>query len=560
MPHDQPSQASARADDGSFAHASGLERPRTRAQLRRFIHQYLDIVLADTPIIEGHQSPLDYLTHAFFEGEPPPDDAVIHLPVILALPPPPGMNHPAPPGPIDDAQSPALLAMLDAAREPAPDFTFPTVDCVVWANRGGGKTMLGAVATLMDMVFKDGIQIRILGGSLEQAQRMHEHLRGFLSREPFAAMVSGRITDKRIALVNGSVVELLAQSQTSVRGTRVQRLRCDEVELFDPGVWEAAQLVTRSKLCGGEMVRGSVECLSTMHVPYGIMHDLVTQAVQGRRRLFKWGVVDVLERCEPKRSCESCSLLPECQGKAKRSPHEAGGHISISDAVVMKSRVALSTWESEMLCTRPSRSATVVPEFTPVRHVVDSIPQFDPAVPGVKWVGGMDFGYRAPTAILWGMVDPAGTLWIDRERVVSQVVLQEHIDAINDPASPRLAWLAVDPAGGQTSSQSGASSIDLMRKARIPVQFQAFRVLDGILLIRARLRPADHAPPRLFVHQRCHTLIESLERYSYNADPESETPEKGKGFDHAVDALRYLVQWLDSPRTCVTASYTDAPY
>ena len=39
---------------------------------------------------------------------------------------------------------------------------------------------------------------------------------------------------------------VLAQSQRSVRGLRVQKLRCDEVELFDPAVWEAAQLTTRS--------------------------------------------------------------------------------------------------------------------------------------------------------------------------------------------------------------------------------------------------------------------------------------------------------------------------
>ena len=41
----------------------------------------------------------------------------------------------------------------------------------------------------------------------------------------------------------------------SVRGTRVQKLRCDEVELFTPEVWDAVQLTTQSKLCGGVEVR-----------------------------------------------------------------------------------------------------------------------------------------------------------------------------------------------------------------------------------------------------------------------------------------------------------------
>src|SRR4051812_32313915 len=40
----------------------------------------------------------------------------------------------------------------------------PARDLVVWAPRGGGKTRLGAIATLLDLLHKDGVQVRILGG------------------------------------------------------------------------------------------------------------------------------------------------------------------------------------------------------------------------------------------------------------------------------------------------------------------------------------------------------------------------------------------------------------
>ena len=65
-----------------------------------------------------------------------------------------------------------------------------------------------------------------------------------------------------IQLVNGSRVEVLSQSERAVRGQRVHRLRCDEVELFDPAVWDAAQLVTRSGMCGNVQVHASIETLS----------------------------------------------------------------------------------------------------------------------------------------------------------------------------------------------------------------------------------------------------------------------------------------------------------
>src|SRR6185295_11834760 len=52
----------------------------------------------------------------------------------------------------------------------------PASDVVVWAPRGGGKTRLAAAATLLDMLDKPGVSIRILGGSLDQSLRLWEHL------------------------------------------------------------------------------------------------------------------------------------------------------------------------------------------------------------------------------------------------------------------------------------------------------------------------------------------------------------------------------------------------
>jgi phage terminase large subunit len=81
-------------------------------------------------------------------------------------------------------------------------------------------------------------------------------------------------------------------------------------------------------------------------------------------------------------------------------------------------------------------------------------------------------------------------------------------------------------------------------------------VVDSLALVRARLAPADGNGPRLFVHRRCEKLIESLERYHYpEDDPESDSPVKRDGFDHAVDALRYMIQNLDKPHKTGVRGY-----
>jgi len=480
----------------SLGDGLSLRAPATPDELHAFLREYLDLAVPRTGLIVGHSAPFDYLCHAFFEAAP------------------------------------------GAAR-----------DCVVWANRGGGKTFLAAVATALDLVFKPGIEIRILGGSLEQAKRMHAHLRAIFGRAWFAEQVDGRITERRIRLVNGSVVELLAQSQTSVRGTRVQKLRCDEVELFDPEVFEAAQLTTRSKDCGGVPVRGTIECLSTMHVPYGLMYRLVGEGRSGERALFKWGVVDVLGACGDEHVCcnadgsARCGLYPACGGRAKERDAGGGpaGHIEVHDALSQQARVGEATWASEMLCLRPKRSDCVLPEFDRSVHVVSALPQ-EPE--GAQWIGGMDFGIRAPTVVLWARLDPDGVLTVVDERSEAGVILGEHARAILEGVFPVPAWLGVDPAGNQKSGQTGISDVQALTKLGLKTRWRRMGIMEGLSLVRARLKPAS-GPATLFVHERCATLIESLEKYRYPAEnQETLTPVKD-GSDHAVDALRYMVQCVD---------------
>ena len=489
--------------------------PATADELHRWIRDELGVYVPRESLVGGHAAPFEYLKHVFFEGALTPDEPL---------------------------------------------------DCVVWASRGGGKTFLGAVATVLDLVFKPGIEIRILGGSLDQSKRMHAHLLRLFATQTLAEMIDGRATERRLRLTNGSSVELLAQSQASVRGTRVQKLRCDEVELFDPEVWEAAQLVTRSKDCGGIMVHGSIECLSTMHLPHGLMHRLVHSPDEARRTVFRWSVIDVLERCGQDRDCERCSLQPECGGLAKARPIGSCGHVSIDDAIRMKHRVGSAMWASEMLCDRPRRTDAVLPEFDPAVHVVDDANVLMQRVrderDDILWVAGMDFGYRSPTVVVFAAVlageDGTELLVVVDEHAASGLVLDRHVEAIKASPWPAPAWFGVDPAGRQRNDQTGQSNIDALRAAGFDVRSRPSRLVEGIDMVRARLSPADGSTPRLYIHRRCATLIESLERYHYPPGrPDCIEPAKD-GADHAVDALRYLVLNLDRPGRCTAGNYLNA--
>jgi hypothetical protein len=527
-------------EHGRDAHATGeeaaLAAPSTPDALHAFVERELGVRAAREGLVEGHAGPFDYLVHAFFEG-----------------------------------------AWVRGAGGAWVRGEGVAPDCVVWACRGGGKTFLGAAATLLDLLFKAGVQVRILGGSLEQSARMYAHLRGMLERPGLKGLVAGRPTARRVALVNGSGAEILAASETSVRGTRVQKIRCDEVDLFDEGVWAAAQLVTRSlpvRGPWGTVVKGSVEALSTMHRPFGPMWRLVEHVLRGeggalvepgaagegsplvsgpreRRPVFRWGVVDVLGPCGPERACEGCALRVECAGRAKERRPEDAGHVSVEDALAMRARVGSAVWEAEMLCLRPRRTDSVYPEFDPAAHVVGDAAC---AGPFELFVAGMDFGYRSEAVVLLAGVDARGVVTVLREHAASQMRVREHAAVVrgwidggvcDGAARPGLAWVGVDPAGGAVNEQTGKTAIDVLKDAGLTVRSRRAGLTGGINLVRARLEPwagdGGAGGPRLRVHRGCERLIECLARYHYPPGrPEATEPVKD-GHDHACDALRYLV-------------------
>ena len=460
--------------------------PRTRAELRSWLWHAMEIRAPDRALIPGHHAPMDYLDHAFFER----------------------------PGPRD---------------------------CIVWASRGGGKTFYAAIATTLDLVFKPGIEIMILGGSLQQSQRMLAHLRRFFRSPVLAPTVGAAMTDRRLTLRSGSTVEVLAQSHTSVRGARPQKLRCDEADLFHPDVWAAAQLVPRSKECGGTLVRGAIEALSTWHRPTGLMGTLIAEAQAPAaeapaRRLLRWNVVDVVERCPSARECAVCPILEECGGRAK-GRRGGSGHVPIDDAIALKRRTDTETWRAEMVCERPVRSGAVYPQFDPAVHV-GAFPT--PESREGSMVGGIDFGFRDPTVVLWGCVGADATLRIVAEMVTRETTMDTVAGMIREAPWPMPEWFGVDPAGHQRSAVSGVSPIMALRRAGLAMRSRRMPVVEGLRAVRARLAPASGSPT-LLIHPRCEALIRSMASYRFpDSAGSSDVPVKD-GPDHAADALRYLV-------------------
>ncbi len=317
------------------ADALAARPPLTADELHAWLIRHLEVRVPRTVVTEGHCAPFAYLVHTFFEGRGQMGEG---LGRAVAGWEESGKGEGGGgkgerkeekgerggeergerskfrvqssklkrAGREDDSHGlPAIEEEGGVEGVGAGQAVAPAPDCVVWSCRGGGKTFLGAVATALDLIFKPGMEVRILSGSLQQAGRMLGYLRRFFQRPGLRGLVAGRFSARWLSLRNGSRVEVLARSHSSIRGEHVQKLRCDEVDLFKVEMWEAAQLMTKSKVCGPFVARGAVECLSTMHRPYGIMARVIDEAAEGKRVLFRWGLMEVVEECGRERRCRA---------------------------------------------------------------------------------------------------------------------------------------------------------------------------------------------------------------------------------------------------------------
>ena len=453
-------------------------RPVTKLDLKNYVKVFLGIDVPDKRICPEHQSPMDYLWYTFREPKHGPQAA----------------NH----------------------------------DSIVWANRAGGKTELAAVATLLDCLFKPNCQVRILGGSGEQAGRMYEYLTGFL-RHGYEQFLAGPVRKSKCQFVNGSMVEVLTQSATSVRGQHVQKLRCDELELFDEDVFAAAKFTTQST---AEITAG-MEMISTMHRPYGLMHEVVTSAPRSGTPLFKWCVWETIEKCID-RNCSQCPLLTDCRGRARA----ANGYLKIDDCIAQMRRASRAGWEAEMLCTRPSRQNVVFDEFDPVVHI-QSV-DYDPNLPLYRAV---DFGFVNPFVCLWIQADENGVVRVIDEYVRSRATIDVHAVEIKNRTpitEEKVAATYCDPAGKSVNDVTGTSAVRELRSLGIAVRFKPSGILEGIELIRRSIRSGD-GKTSLVISPKCPRLVEALECYHYPESADSgELPQKDGLYDHPIDALRYF--------------------
>jgi len=439
---------------------------------------------------------------------------------------------------------------------------------LVLGSRGSGKSFLSALDTHLTSRWDPGHGTRILGGSKAQSAQIYGALRLIVGScrgkaDDDAASIAKLRKDGALYR-NGSEVEILAASQTSVRGPHVPSLKLDEVDEMDTEIRESAMGMCLGRKGKGGRKRGkhsaSVIMTSTCHRSHGPMAELIERANAGEYPLYTMCAFEVLERCPKWRSgprsadgaiyekCPECPIFRYCcdvpdgvEPKAKRSD----GHYPIDSLIQKLKTTSVRTFEADYLCKMSSSEAAWFPDFQPETHVTDR----------AEFVRGNDVHLAIDTGVFTGavffQVIEVGTVAGVRDEVrVFADYLAEGVGAsrnarrLGELAALRcpgpIRYATTDPAG-KARTAIGPTVLGEYSGAGLSlVPWPLGKVADGLALLDSFISPAENVP-RLLVHPRCEALIAALRSYrrAKRAGQWLDRPEDPQHpHEDLVDALR----------------------
>lgn len=439
----------------------------------------------------------------------------------------------------------------------ADAFFNPDKDVAAWANRSGIKTLGASILAAMEFAVNDRLQARVLSGSEDQGRNLYRYWQQWCGG-PLARRLEGDV-EKLLTKVGGGRFEILAASQKKVRGGKVQRLYEDELDEVDPEIDEAAVGMIDSR----RGIAGRTVYTSTWHHVDGPMGRLIDAAPDNGVMLHKWNLWESIERCPEERhdngrSCEHCTLVSTCLGKARdfhADPEwrvgiaaEATGLYRIEDAIKAVRKVSQATWDAEYLCKRPCVAGLVYPEFDALTHKCAS-PPADLAMYRV-----VDWGYNV-FCCLWIGQDKEGRAYVLDTYRAETGTIQQHAKFLSEHRLQKIKATYCDPAGRNTNDQTGKSNVQLFKARGIECSYtlspKLREVRNGVQMVRGMLRSATGEIRLFYVpNENNKAFVRAMQSY-HNRKVNGiwiDNPTDPQDFEHVPDALRYFVVNRQAPK------------
>lgn len=439
----------------------------------------------------------------------------------------------------------ALLGYIPNAKQ--AEFHAATESDVLYGGASGGGKSTAIVAEAMRAAIRHpGIRILLVRRTFDELQ---ESIFPTLNRWKFGHAIGGRWngTDKELRFSNGSIFRcryLENVSDASRRqGGEYQLLLIDEATLMPPG---AVDILKFERLRSSSDVP-VIGCRSTCN-PGGPSHGHVKE-----RYIIPTGYGrDVI-------TDEFGQSIRFIQAKATDNPHLDAGYHRRLDAIPDPGRRAAmrdGDWNQF--------AGMMFSDFKRERHIVEPI-----ELPA-HWYryAGVDWGYAAPWAVVYGAVDEDRRLWIYRELYATQVgetdQAQQMLEA--EFGDRVVARFADDAMWATRGDAKPIASIYAEHGARLtPAGKGPGSRIQGWQRIHNYLAEAPACPhhraagwdtcPKIHIFPNCSNLLREIVDLPYATIGNPEDAD-AKASDHAADALRYLILNIGSEARFHFATFT----
>ena len=207
-------------------------------------------------------------------------------------------------------------------------------------------------------------------------------------------------------------------------------------------------------------------------------------------------------------------------------------HMPVEEIEKAKIEMTDDKFAQEYMADFRKMEGLVYKEFDRKLHLTEDLPELV-----VETLGGVDFGYRNPTAIVTVKKDYDCNYWVTDEWYKTEQTEDQVIDKV---ASLKFNKVYPDP--------ENASAVSAMEKKGINIREVTKgkgSIVSGIKKVREMFKQN-----KIRIHKSCIHLVQELESYAYpDWSPEKNPDELPIGKDdHALDALRYVIM-MDSVAT-----------
>lgn len=308
-----------------------------------------------------------------------------------------------------------------------------------------------------------------------------------------------------IELKNGSRISLKgADNEDSLRGVGLNYIILDEFADIDPEAWYEVLRPTLADTQGSAMFIGTPKGVANWS------YDLYQYELEFGEtwKSFQFTTID-------------------------------GGNVKPEEIEAARRDLDERTFRQEFLATFETYAGRIYYAFERKENVIDGV--LEPRDLDVLYIG-MDFNIDPMSAVI--AIRKGDTLCVIDEIRMYSSNTQETVEEIRSRYPKSKIWVYPDPAARQRKTSAGGSTdLTILQNAGFIVKCPTSHtpVRDRINAVNSRL--CDSTGKRhLFITPRCKYTIEGLERHTYKEG--TTQPDKDSGYDHMMDALGYMVDYL----------------